>query len=244
MTTETSMTPQKAARFVWSPRSRAQLAGVIILIEGLASVSGQLRIPSQFIVTRDAVTTAANILSNETLFRLGLTLTLISVAFHIAWVVLFYDLFKPVNRTLSLLAAFVGLIAIALQAVSAIFQIAPLTILHGDEFSSAFTMEQFQALAYLSLRLQGQTFNTYLVFFGLWCLLTGYLIFKSGFLPRLVGLLEMLAGVAYMILLWPPLASAWFPYYLIFGIGELILLLWLLVKGVDSERWHERARAL
>ena len=115
---------------------------------------GQLRIPSQFLVTRDAAATAANILSNETLFRLGPTLALISVAFHIAWVVLFYELFKPVNRTPSLLAAFVGLIAIALQAVSAIFQNAPLTILHGGEFSSAFTAEQFQVLAYLSLQLQ------------------------------------------------------------------------------------------
>jgi Domain of unknown function (DUF4386) len=242
MTTETIETPPKAAE--WSPRFKARLAGVIILIEGLSSVFGQLRIPGQFLVTSDAAATAANILSNETLFRLGATLALISVAFHIAWVVLFYDLFKPVNRTLSLLAAFVGLIAIALQAVSAIFQSAPLTILRGGEFSSAFTVEQLQALAYLALRLQGQTFNMYMVFFGIWCLLTGYLIFRSGFMPRLVGLLEMLAGAAYLILLWPPLASALHPYYLFFGVGELFLLLWLLVKGVDSARWHERAGAL
>jgi hypothetical protein len=228
----------------WSPLFKARLAGVFTLIEGNASVFGQLVIPGQFIVTRDAAATAANILSNETLFRLGVTLTLIAVASHIAWVVLFYDLFKPVNRTLSRLAAFVGLIAIALQAVSAIFQMAPLTILHGSEFSSAFTAEQLQALAYLSLRLQGQTVNTYLVFFGLWCLLTGYLIFRSGFMPRPVGQLEMLAGAAYLILLWPPLASALYPYYLFLGVGELVLLLWLLVKGVNSERWHERARAL
>ena len=244
MTTETIEDPSQAARFAWSPRFKARLAGIFTLIEGISSVFGQLRIPGQFIVTLDSAATAANILNNETLFRLGVSLTLIAVASHIAWVVLFYDLFKPVNRTLASLAAFVGLIAIALQAVSAIFQMAPLTILHGSEFSSAFTAEQLQALAYLSLRIQGQTFNTYLVFFGLWCLLTGYLIFRSGFIPRLVGLLEMLAGAAYLILLWPPLASALDPYYLFLGVGELVLLLWLLVKGVDSERWHERARAL
>ena len=242
MITETNETPPKAAE--WSPRFKARLAGVFILLEGQSSVFGQMVIPGQFIVTRDAAATAAKILSNETLFQFGVTLTLISVAFHLAWVVLFYDLFKPVNRSLALLAAFAGLIAIALQAVSAIFQTAPLTILHGGEFSSAFTAEQLQALAYLSLRLQGQTFNMYLVFFGLWCLLTGYLIFRSGFMPRLVGLLEMLAGVAYLILLWPPLASALYPYYLSLGAGELVLLVWLLVKGVDSERWHERARDL
>jgi len=243
MTIETTETPSKAARFAWSPRSMARLAAVFTLIEGNSAVFGQLRIPGQFIVTRDAEATAANILSNETLFQFGVTLTLIAVAAHIAWVVLFYDLFKPVNRTLSRLTAFVGLIAIALQAVSAIFQIAPLTVLHGGEFSSAFTAEQLQALAYLSLRLQGQTFNTYLVFFGLWCLLTGTLIFRSGFMPRLVGLLEILAGVAYLILLWPPLAGALHPYYLFLGVGELVLLLWLLVKGVDSERWYALNRA-
>src|SRR5690349_24034136 len=137
MTTQAMEMPPKAA--AWSPRFKARLAAVFILIEGQASVFGQLVIPGQFIVTRDAAATAASILSNETLFRLGVTLALISVASHIVWVVLFYDLFKPVNRTLSLLAAFVGLIAIAVQAVSAIFQIAPLSILHGGEFSSALT---------------------------------------------------------------------------------------------------------
>lgn len=225
-----------------SPRSMARLAGVLALIEGQAAVWGQLRIPGEFIVTRDAAATAANILGDETLFQLGASLALVAVAVHIAWVVLFYGLFKPVNRTIARLMAFVGLIAITLQAASAVVQMAPLTILHGGEFSSAFTAEQLHALTYLSLRLQGQTFNTYLVVFGIWCLLTGYLIVRSGFMPRMVGQLEMLAGLAYLILLWPPLASAWHPYYLFFGMGELVLVLWLLVKGVDPERWHECAR--
>jgi hypothetical protein len=83
----------------------------------------------------------------------------------------------------------------------------------------------------------------YLIFFGISILLLGYLIFKSGFIPRLVGVLEMLAGAAYLVLLWPPLASDWHPYYLFFAVGELILGIWLLFKGVDSERWYERARA-
>src|ERR1051325_10404010 len=115
MTTETVETSPRMARFAWSPRSRARLAGVFTLIEGNTSVWGQLRIPDQFIVARNAAATAANILSNETLFRLGVTLTLIAVASHIVWVVLYYELFKPVNRTLVRLATFVGLIAIALQ---------------------------------------------------------------------------------------------------------------------------------
>jgi hypothetical protein len=241
VTTETSETPPKAAP--WSPRSKARLAAIVIFIESVAAVRGHMRIPEQFIVTNDAAATAANILSNETLFRLGVTLSLIAAAFHIAGVVLFYELFKPVNPTVTLISAYTSLIGIAFQAVSAIFQLAPLIILHGGEFSSAFTTEQLQALAYLSLRLQGQIVNMYLIFFGLSILLLGYLIFKSGFIPQLLGLLEMLAGAAYLVLLWPPLASAWHPYYLFFAVGELLLGLWLLVRGVDSERWYARARA-
>jgi hypothetical protein len=232
-----------AARSAWSPRARARLAAIVMTIESVMAVRGQLRIPDQFIVTNDAAATAANILGNETLFQFGVTLTLIAVAFHVAGVVLFYELFQPVNPTIARISAWVGLTGIALQAVSAIFQQAPLKILHGAEFSSAFTAEQLQALAYLSLYLQGQTVNMYLIFFGISILLLGYLIFKSGFAPRLVGLLEMIAGAAYLVLLWPPLASAWYPYYLFFAVGELVLGIWLLFRGVDSERWHERARA-
>lgn len=226
----------------WSPLFIARLAAVVEALEGIAAVRGQMRIPGHFIVKNDASATAAKILDNESLFQWGITLALLAVALHIAWVVLFYILFKPVNRTLALFAAYTGLIAIALQAVSVVIQAAPLKILTGAEFSSAITTAQLDALAYLALRLQGQTFNMYLAVFGMWCLITGYLVFKSGFLPRLLGVLEMVAGAAYLVLLWPPLAVAWHPYYLFFGTGELLLLLWLLIKGVDSKRWYARAR--
>ena len=242
MSTRTNEEPLK--RRERSPRFKARLAGVFVLLEGQTSLFGQLVIPAQFVVTGDVAATASNILSSETLFRFGVTLGLMSVAFHIVWVVLFYDLFDLVDRTLSLLAAFVGLIAIALQAMSVVLQGAPLTILHSGEYSSAFPAQQLQALAYQSLSFRAETYNTYLVFFGIWCLLTGYLIFRSGLLPRLVGVLEMLAGVAYCIQLWPPLASALHPYYLSLGVGELVLVLWLLTKGVNSERWYERTLAL
>jgi hypothetical protein len=213
-----------------------------MLFEGVASVNGHLRIPAQFTVTNDAAATAARILADETLFQLGVTLSLLAVAFHVIGLVLFYQLFKPVNRTVALCSAYTGMIGIALQAVSAIFQMAPLKILHGGNFSSALSPEQLQALAYLTLQLQGLTVNMYLVLFGISIILLGYLVYRSGFIPRLLGLLEMLAGAAYLVLLWPPLARAWHPYYLIFGVGELVLGTWLLVKGVDAERWYACAR--
>jgi hypothetical protein len=241
MITQTMQPAPKAAG--WSPRAKARLVAVLAFIEGMTAVWGNLRLPEQFMVLRDPAATAANILSNETLFQLGVTLSLIAVAFHIASLIVFYHLFKPVSPTVALLAAFFGMTCIALQAVSAIFQVAPLVILHSSEYSSAFTVEQLQALAYLALRLQGQTINMNLIFFGVSALLLGYLIFRSGFMPRIIGLLEMVAGTSYLVLLWPPLASALHPYYLFFAIGELVLGLWLLVKGVDNERWHERSHA-
>lgn len=243
MNNHLSMNPNPT-RSAWSPRSRARLAAIVMTIESIAAVRGHMRIPEQFIMTNDAAATAANILGNETLFQFGVTLSLLAVALHVAGVILFYELFKPVNRTVALLSAWVSLIGIALQAVSAIFQQAPLSVLRDDAFSSSFTTAQLQGLAYLALRLQGQTVNMYLIFFGVSILLLGYLIFKSGFVPRFIGVLEMLAGVAYLVLLWPPLASALHPYYLFFAVGELVLGVWLLAKGVDSERWYERARAL
>ena len=133
---------QNMARSAWSPRSRARLAAIVMTIESVMAVRGHMRIPNQFTVTNDAGATAANILGNETLFQFGVTLTLLAVAFHVAGVVLFYELFKPVNPTIARISAWVGLTAIALQVVSAIFQMAPLNILHGEEFSSAFTAEQ------------------------------------------------------------------------------------------------------
>ena len=241
MNNRLSMNPN-AANSAWSPRSKARLAAIVMTIESVAAVRGHMRIPGQFIVTNNAAATAANLLGNETLFQFGVSLSLLAVALHIAGVVLFYELVKPVNRTLALISAWVSLIGIALQAVSAIFQQVPLKILHGGQFTSAFTAEQLEGLAYLSLYIQGQTVSMYLIFFGISILLLGYLIFRSGFIPPIVGVLEMLAGAAYLVLLWPPLASAWHPYYLFFAIGELVLGIWLLFKGVDSERWYERAR--
>lgn len=148
------------------------------------------------------------------------------------------------NPTVALLDAFFGMVSIAFQGVSAIFQVAPLIILHSGGFSSAFSAEQLEMLAYLSLGLQGQAINMNLIFFGVSALLLGVLVFKSGFMPRWVGLLEIVAGASYLVLLWPPLANALHPYYLYFAIGELVLGGWLLLKGVDNERWYESARAL
>ncbi len=111
-----------------SPRLKARMAGFFELFEGLTSGFGQVIVPGMLIVSGNAAATAANILAHGSLFQLSILAALVGVACHIAWTFLFYELFKPVNRSLSLLAAFIGLVAIAIQACSSVFQLAPLML--------------------------------------------------------------------------------------------------------------------
>jgi hypothetical protein len=138
----------------------------------------------------------------------------------------------------------VSVVGIALQAVSNLFQLAPLIILQGGGSFSAFSLAQLQALALLCLQFRAQLFNMYIVLFGLWCVLTGYLIVRSTFMPRVIGALEMMAGVCWLTFVWPPLGMALFPVLgAIAGVGELSLQAWLLIFGVNSQRWRQQASA-
>ena len=227
-----------------SPRFKARVGGLFELLEALTSGFGQVIVPGMLVVSGDAAATAANILAHELSFRLCFVAALIAVACHIAWTLLFYELFKPVNRSVSLLAAFLSLVAIAVQAFSSLFQLAPLVILQDKGPLSAFTADQLQALALMFLKLNAYAFYIYLVFFGFWCVLIGYLIFRSTFMPRIIGMLEAFAGLCWLTFLWPPLAHYLSPYNeALAGLAELTLMLWLLVMGVKAERWKEQASA-
>jgi hypothetical protein len=226
-----------------SPRLTARFAGVFQLAEALAFTFGYLIILGRvLIVSGDAAATAANILAQERLFWLGFALTMLAVVFHIAWALLMYELLKPVNRSLSRFSAFIMLIGCAIQAVMCVLYVAPLSLLHGGSVFSALTPGQLQALAYMFLKLNNYAFDVYLVFFGLWCILTGYLIFKSTFLPRVIGVLLMISGLGWVIHLLPPIATRLFP--LIAGasaLGEIPLEFWLIVMAVNAQRWKEQA---
>jgi len=228
-----------------SPQFYARLAGACYLLGALASVFGQLIIPDKVVVSSSAATTAANILAHESLYRFSAVLAFVSVPFHLVWAILFYRLFRPVNRSIPLLAAFVMLLGCVMWTLSAFFSLAVLNVLKGTSSLSAFGPEQLQTLALVLLRLNVQAYDVGLMFFGLWCLLVGYLIAKSTFLPRLIGVLYALAGVGYLTLLWQPLAKYLYPYNLaLAGPGEASLLLWLVAKGVNVPKWKEQAIAL
>jgi hypothetical protein len=226
-----------------SPRLKARVAGVLYALEGTGAVIGGVYFRGKFIVAGDAAATAANIQANETFFRVAFAAALLAVSFHIAYTVIFYDLFRPVNRSVALLAAFVSLVACALQAVAAIFQIAALLVVDGGSSLSAFTGEQVQDLTLLLLNVNAQAFNIYLIFFGFWLIPTGYLIVRSTFFPRIIGVLLAIDGLGWVTFLWPPIATAMYPAIAVAAaFGEIPLLLWLLVVGVNAQRWREQAK--
>jgi hypothetical protein len=228
-----------------SPRTLARMAGVFQLLEGLTATFGQVIVLGRLVVFGSAAATAANILGHERLFRLGFASSLIGVACHIVWALLLYELFKPVDRRISLLAGFVILVGCAVQALTSVLYIAPLLVLGGGSSFSAFTAEQLRALALTFVRLNSYAFATYLVFFGLWCVLIGFLIFRSTFLPRIIGVLLAIAGLGWITYLSPPFAVHLFIPYIAgaSALGEIPLLVWLLVVGVNVERWKEQASA-
>jgi Domain of unknown function (DUF4386) len=220
------------------------MAGVFQLLEALSAGFGEVIVLGRLVVSGNAAATTANILGHERLFWLGFTSSLVGVACHIAWALLMYVLLKPVNKSLSQLAAFVILVGCAIQALTSLLYLAPLLILQAGSTLSAFTSEQLQALAYVFVRLNTYAFDIYLVFFGFWLVLIGYLIFRSTFLPRVLGVLVTISGLGWMTYLSPPLAHHVYPFITAASaIGEVPLELWLIVMGVNVARWKEQARA-
>jgi hypothetical protein len=231
-----------------SPRSRARITGVVYLLFFVTAVLGEFFTRqagiSGFGVSGDAAATANTILAHESSFRLGFALGLISIACYVAVTALFYQLFKPVSRSLSLLAVCFSLVGQAIAVFGSLLQLAPLVVLGGSPYLSVFNVKQLQALALMFLNLNAQVGNIALVFDGLFLLLIGYLIFRSTFLPRILGALIAFAGLGWLTILAPPLATYLLPYIEVLGVlAEGSLMLWLLVIGVNAQRWKEQASA-
>lgn len=225
-----------------SPRFTARMAGVFCLLMfafgGLATWARR-----GLVVSGDAVATATNIMAHQSLYQLAFAGDLLVVVSYVAVVGLFYAIFKPVNRKVALVTAFLGLTGCAVQGAATALQLAPLAILGPAKYLSAFNAEQLQAQAYLFLSLYNQAYGVAIVFFAFFCLLTGYLVFKSTFLPRILGVMMSLAGLTWLTFLAPAFATRYFAWIMPFAVGEGLLYLWLLIKGVDGERWRERANA-
>ena len=230
-----------------SPRLMARIAGGLWLLCIVAGIGGFIA-GSLLIVANDAAATARNILANESLFRLGFAANLISGLSYVGVTVFMYYVLKPVSRSLSLLAAFFGLAGVAIGGVAWVSNLVPLTLLHGDQYLSALTASQLQALSLAALKLQTHVFFIGMVFFGIQCISIGYLVARSSFLPRILGVLLGLGGTCYVIASFAnfllPLGARLIPFVVpVALIGEGSLTVWLLIKGLNEQRWYEQANA-
>ncbi|HEX4038997.1 MAG TPA: DUF4386 domain-containing protein [Acidobacteriaceae bacterium] len=228
-----------------SPRHKARIAGVFYLLTLLAGIFAQGFVSMRLVVSSDAAATATNILAHESLFRLGFTVYMIEMTCQIIFTILFYELLKPVSKSISLVAAVLGLVGCTIKTFSRVFYLSPLFILHGAPYLSIFSREQLQALALVLLNVNDHGAAMAMAFFGFHSLLAGYLVFRSSFLPRLLGLWGIIAGAGWLTFLYPPLGNRLFLYLAAFGLlGAIALILWLLVFGVNEQRWKERAAAV
>jgi len=236
MTTGERMNPNKIAR----------VAVFVFLIIVCLGMSAELVLRPGIIVPGDAATTVNNIMASESLFRLSLVSDLIRQIFMMLLPLVLYKLLKPVNKDIALLMVIFALVGVPITMLNELNHFAALLLSSGADYLTAFEADQLhaQVMFFLDLREYG-TFIPQV--FSFWLLLVGYLVFKSGFLPRILGILLMIGGLCY------PIAAVLFFLFpnsnatigltlgLFAFIGEVLFYLWLLIKGVNVEQWEKRA---
>jgi hypothetical protein len=231
-----------------SPKLQARIAGLFYLVVVVASVFA-LSCTSNLTVPNDATATAANILANEQMFRIGFVANLIACGAYVVVVAMLYVLMKPAGATLAVVSAFLGLAGCAISGATMLNQIAVLVWLGDAAYLNAFQPDQLHALARVHLRLSGIGNSLGLFFFGCYCLTLAGLVFRAAFIPRILGGLLTIAGLGWLAnalvtFLAPSLAGAVSPLTMASGgLGEGLFTLWLLVMGVNAEKWRTQAAA-
>ncbi|HVS06237.1 MAG TPA: DUF4386 domain-containing protein [Candidatus Dormibacteraeota bacterium] len=223
------------------------MAGGLYLVNIVLGAFAITIAPALVGVSSDVVATAHNIQAHELLYRLGLAGHVVVTVTNVPLALIFYELFKVVNRRLALLDALFILVATSIEAAGLLNQFAPLVLLGNGAFSSAVPAAQLQAMAYLPNALSGIDYSIHTVFFGCDIIIFAYLVLRSRFIPRAIGVLLAIDGAAYLIysfvdFLAPGVAASlvpWIQLPALFGEGSLCL--WLLIVGLDVERWRRWA---
>ena len=240
------------------PQTYARIGGVLYVFIVAVGIFGFV-VRGGLVEPGDAAATADNIMDAETLFRATLAAELLGYVSSVAVAAILYALLRPVNRDVALLAAFLTATANAVYGLNGLFQLAAVMLLGGagtsdlgadpsPTYLQAFDPPQLHALAYLLLRLHAYGFAIGSILFGFALVLLGYLIRRSGYLPKAIGVLLVVAGAGYLAnsfaqILDPDLAGSLVPWVLLPAfLAESGLALWLAIKGVDGPTWDERAQ--
>lgn len=229
-----------------SPQLLARIAGALYLAVIGLGIFAEAYAINHFRASGDVTTLAQNILAEPTLWSLSAIANLTLGLCAVAITGLLYVLLKPVNRNLSVLAGFFGMLSLAIEMISKLFQLLIKPLLTSTGMGKAFDPAQLDAFANVALRSHDIAFNLALILFGVTCIIWGYLILRSGYFPKLIGVLMQIAGVCYLIgcfsaLFFPSIANLIIPAILVpCLISEVSLSLWLLVKGVNLAKWNDK----
>lgn len=233
-----------------SPSAYARLAGVLYLIITVAAIFAHFVIPDQFIVAGDAAATVANIVADESTFRIGtIGSELLILLSEIILTVVLYVLLKPVNKTLSLLAAVSRLAMTTIHGLNLLNYYFVLQLIDGGNTTMAFGPEQVQALVALFLNAHSIGFTIGIAFLVPHVLILGYLIVQSGYFPKVLGFLFIAAGIGYLVdttglLLVAGYTTTPGAIATVIAVAEIAFPVWLLVKGVNMDRRQTHALAL
>jgi len=217
----------------------ARTAGLMYLIVVVGGMFGLLYIPSQVVVRGDALATATNIQAHESLFRFGIATGLITETVFFLLPFVLYKLLRQVDKTLAGLMVALCIASVPFAFSSMTHDLDILTLLSGAEFLKAFTTEQLHAQVMLALKASGHAALLAELFWGLWLLPFGWLVFRSGFLPRFLGVFLIVNGFAYLALCFTGrlipqhndlVARITFPALF----GEMAIMLWLLIMGAKE----------
>jgi hypothetical protein len=227
-----------------SPQVYARVGGVLYLIIIAAGLTGELFFRGSLVVPGDAVATATNIIQSRYFWRAGVAADLVMHVCDVGLMLVFYVLLRPVSLNLARLAILFNLVQTSVLVANKLNLVIPVFLLGDAAYLKAFTPEQLQALSYVALRTHDYGFAFGLIFFGVECVVVGYLIARSGYLPKALGVMMQIAGVCYVVssfavLVYPPIGTKLFPFILLPPfVAELSLALWLLVRGVDVRKWQ------
>jgi len=231
-----------------SPQLYARIGGVLYLIIIVIGFCSEFFVRDKLVVSGDVTATANNIMASESLWRISIAGDLLLLACAVPLTLILYVLLRPVNKHLALLAVLFNMVEFPIEAASKLCLLAALFLSGKADYLKAFEPRQLHALVTISLKLHDYGFGIDLVFFGFACLVYGYLLFRSGYFPRPLGVLMAIAGLSYLansftLILAPAYAGTTFLILVLALIGELSFCLWLMVEGVNVQRWNEQASA-